>query len=92
MRSCHGTDAFLKRESDNASKERLQLARKAIAEVEDQLQPLKAQYENEKHQGDEITAVRRRIDELKAKADDAERRFVSVPSVALIYDVGLFCL
>ncbi|KAF8496678.1 P-loop containing nucleoside triphosphate hydrolase protein [Gautieria morchelliformis] len=65
----------LERESDDASKERLQLARKAIAEVDDQLQPLKAQYENEKRLGDEIAQVRRRIDELKAKADDAERRY-----------------
>ena len=52
------------------------MAYKAIAEVDDQLRPLKAQYENEKQRGDEVTEVRRRIDELKAKADDAERRFV----------------
>lgn len=64
------------RESDHASKERLQIARKAIADVEDRLQPLKVQYENEKRRGDEVAQVRRRIDELKAKADDAERRSV----------------
>lgn len=66
----------LEREKDEASKERLVSARKAIADVEDQLGPLKAAYENEKKRGDEITEVRRRIDELKAKADDAERRLV----------------
>ncbi|KAF8576556.1 hypothetical protein K439DRAFT_1366899 [Ramaria rubella] len=65
----------LERESDEASKERLQLARKAIADVDDQLQPLKAQYENEKRRGDDVTNVRRRIEELKTKADDAERRY-----------------
>ncbi|PAV22376.1 heat shock hsp98 [Pyrrhoderma noxium] len=65
----------LEREKDEASKERLVSARKAIADVEDQLGPLKAAYENEKKRGDEITEVRRRIDELKAKADDAERRY-----------------
>ena len=70
------SDVFSQRESDEASKERLQLARRAIAEVDDQLRPLKTQYENEKRRGDEITQVRRRIDELKAKADDAERRFI----------------
>jgi ATP-dependent Clp protease ATP-binding subunit ClpB len=64
----------LEREKDAESKERLQFARKAIAEVEDQLQPLKAAYENEKKRGDEINEVRKKIDELKAKADEAERR------------------
>ncbi len=65
----------LEREKDQASKERLVNARKAIADVEDQLQPLKAAYEAEKQRGDEIQNVRRRIDELKAKADEAERRY-----------------
>ncbi|KAA1471488.1 hypothetical protein DENSPDRAFT_837498 [Dentipellis sp. KUC8613] len=64
----------LEREKDDASKERLQLARKSISEVEEQLNPMLAAYENEKHRGDEITQMRRKIDELKAKADDAERR------------------
>ncbi|KAI0365266.1 hypothetical protein BV20DRAFT_973459 [Pilatotrama ljubarskyi] len=65
----------LEREKDEASKERLAVARKAIADVEDQLKPLQAQYEAEKKRGDEIASVRRRIDELKAKADEAERRY-----------------
>ncbi|KAK0478358.1 P-loop containing nucleoside triphosphate hydrolase protein [Armillaria novae-zelandiae] len=50
----------LEREKDAASKERLVLARKAIATVEDELKPLKAA---------------RKIDELKAKAEEAERRY-----------------
>ncbi|KAG7099208.1 hypothetical protein E1B28_001075 [Marasmius oreades] len=65
----------LEREKDEASKERLRLAKKAIAAVDDQLRPLKAAYENEKKRGDEINVVRRRIDELKAKAEDAERKY-----------------
>lgn len=64
----------LEREKDNASKDRLKLARKAIADVEDELQPLKAAYESEKQRGDEINVARRKIDELKAKAEDAERK------------------
>ncbi|KAJ3527722.1 hypothetical protein NM688_g8093 [Phlebia brevispora] len=64
----------LEREKDEASKERLKIARKNIADVEDQLQPLLAQYEAEKSRGEEINQVRRKIDELRAKADDAERR------------------
>ncbi|KAL0581617.1 hypothetical protein V5O48_000433 [Marasmius crinis-equi] len=65
----------LEREKDEASKERLQLAKKAIAGVDDELRPLKAAYENEKKTGDEINNVRRKIDELKAKAEDAERKY-----------------
>ncbi|KAH9849740.1 P-loop containing nucleoside triphosphate hydrolase protein [Lenzites betulinus] len=65
----------LEREKDDASKERLVTARKAIADVEDQLKPLQAAYEAEKQRGDEINNVRRRMDELKAKADEAERRY-----------------
>ncbi|KAG6381166.1 P-loop containing nucleoside triphosphate hydrolase protein [Boletus reticuloceps] len=64
----------LEREKDQASKNRLASARKAMGEIDDELQPLKAAYEAEKERGDEINNVRKRIDELKAKADDAERR------------------
>lgn len=65
----------LEREKDDASKERLERAKKAIADINDQLGPLKAEYENEKGLGDEIHELRRRIDELRSRADDAERRY-----------------
>lgn len=71
----HAHMIYTQRESDQASKDRLKIARHAISEVDEKLRPLKAQYENEKKRGDEITEVRRRIDELKAKADEAERRY-----------------
>jgi ATP-dependent Clp protease ATP-binding subunit ClpB len=64
----------LEREKDAASKERLHLARRSIAEVEGRLQPLKAAYDNDKRRGDEINQVRRKMNELKAKVEDAERR------------------
>jgi ATP-dependent Clp protease ATP-binding subunit ClpB len=66
----------LQREKDSGSQERLKLAQKAISEVEEQLQPLRAAYENEKKRGDEINVLRRRMDELKVKVEDAERRSV----------------
>ncbi|KAJ3980236.1 hypothetical protein F5890DRAFT_1477892 [Lentinula detonsa] len=43
--------------------------------VEDELQPLKAAYESEKKCGDEIKIAQRKIDERKAKAEDAERKY-----------------
>ena len=73
----------LEREKDDASKERLQVARKAISEVDENLAPLVAAYENEKSRGDEVNQIRKRIDELKAKADEAERRYVSRLHIAL---------
>ncbi|KGB74436.1 heat shock protein [Cryptococcus deuterogattii 99/473] len=65
----------LEREKDEASKERLETAKKAIADLEDKLGPLKREYENDKHLGDQIHELRRKIDELRAKADEAERRY-----------------
>ncbi|EIM83507.1 uncharacterized protein STEHIDRAFT_101770 [Stereum hirsutum FP-91666 SS1] len=65
----------LEREKDEASKERLVTARKAISQVEEELRPMVAAYENEKSRGDEVNQVRRKIDELKAKAEEAERRY-----------------
>ena len=64
----------LEREKDAASKERLSIAKKNIAQVDEELRPLKAAYEHEKQRGEEINNVRRKIDELKAKVEDAERR------------------
>jgi ATP-dependent Clp protease ATP-binding subunit ClpB len=66
---------LLTTKQDQASKDRLVSARKAIADVEDRLTPLRAAYENEKTRGDEVANLRRKIDELKAKAADAERRY-----------------
>ncbi|KAG6851063.1 hypothetical protein H0H93_002955 [Arthromyces matolae] len=64
----------LEREKDAASKDRLKVAQKAVSDVEEKLQPLRAAYENEKKQGDEINELRRKIDELRVKVEDAERR------------------
>lgn len=65
----------LEREKDEGSKDRLKLARKAIADLEDQLQPLKTAHDNEKKRGDAINEARRKLDALKAKAEEAERKY-----------------
>jgi ATP-dependent Clp protease ATP-binding subunit ClpB len=65
----------LEREKDQASKDRLDTARKNISDVNERLTPLRAAWENEKSRGDEVANLRRKIDELKAKADEAERRY-----------------
>ncbi|KAM6498108.1 P-loop containing nucleoside triphosphate hydrolase protein [Amanita muscaria] len=65
----------LEREKDSASKERLQAARKAIAQIEDKLVPLKAAYEAEKKRSEEIHQARKKLEDLKAKVEEAERRY-----------------
>lgn len=65
----------LEREKDSLSKERLAVAKKSIADLDDRLQPLKAAYENDKRRGNELNDVRKKLDELRAKADEAERRY-----------------
>ncbi|KAE8213308.1 hypothetical protein CF327_g3146 [Tilletia walkeri] len=65
----------LEREKDAASKERLMEARKELSQIEEEIGPKKAAYEATKAKGDEVNRLRKRIDELKAKADDAERKY-----------------
>nr|QHW05433.1 heat shock protein 100 [Pleurotus ostreatus] len=64
----------LEREKDAASKERLQAAKKAISDIDEELQPLQAAFQAEKMRGDELNVLRRKMDELKAKIEEAERR------------------
>lgn len=68
----------LEREKDAASKERLQAAKKAISDVDEELQPLQAAFQAEKMRGDELNVLRRKMDELKAKIEEAERRLVKL--------------
>ncbi|CAB38512.1 Clp R domain-containing protein [Schizosaccharomyces pombe] len=64
----------LEREKDEASKERLKAARKEAEQVEEETRPIREKYELEKSRGSELQDAKRRLDELKAKAEDAERR------------------
>jgi len=59
----------LEKEKDEASKERLEAAQKMLANVEEELGPKLEAFEAEKSQADRIQELRRKIDELKAKAD-----------------------
>ncbi|KAG9043375.1 hypothetical protein FS837_009683 [Tulasnella sp. UAMH 9824] len=65
----------LEREKDAASKERLIAAKKALENVNEQLRPLEAAYNSERKTSEQINDVKKRIDALRAKADEAERRY-----------------
>ncbi|WFD38673.1 uncharacterized protein MJAP1_001635 [Malassezia japonica] len=75
----------LEREKDPQSKERLAETRKDLAALEDELAPLKAEFEAVKAKGNEVNNVRRKIDELRAKAADAERRYDLATASDLTY-------
>ncbi|KIO24919.1 hypothetical protein M407DRAFT_8663 [Tulasnella calospora MUT 4182] len=65
----------LEREKDAASKERLIAAKKTLENVNEQLRPLEAAYNSERKTSEQINDVKKRIDALRAKADEAERRY-----------------
>ncbi|PWN28491.1 P-loop containing nucleoside triphosphate hydrolase protein [Jaminaea rosea] len=59
---------------DAASKESLDAARKDLASLEENLQPALAEWEAKRAKGDELANAKRRLDELRSKAEAAERR------------------
>ncbi|GAA6035987.1 hypothetical protein JCM8097_005201 [Rhodosporidiobolus ruineniae] len=60
---------------DEVAKQKIEETKQAIAKINDELAPIKARFEAEKSKGDELNRIRKRIDELTAKAADAERRY-----------------
>ncbi|KAI9002513.1 P-loop containing nucleoside triphosphate hydrolase protein [Hyaloraphidium curvatum] len=64
----------LGKEKDAASKQRLQKVKEEISSIDDQLKPLRAQYEAERGRVTEIQALQKKLDDLKNKIADAERK------------------
>ncbi|GAA5901605.1 hypothetical protein JCM8208_001553 [Rhodotorula glutinis] len=60
---------------DEVSKAKIDECKQAIAKINDELAPIKARFEAEKAKTEELNRVRKRIDELTAKAADAERKY-----------------
>ncbi|GAA6011075.1 hypothetical protein JCM11491_005928 [Sporobolomyces phaffii] len=72
----HALNSELARDKkDEVAKAKIEETKRAISTIDDQLAPLKAKFQAEKYKTDEINNVKRRIDELTAKAADAERRY-----------------
>lgn len=61
-------------EADAASKDRLELAKKKKAELDEQIGPLRERFNQERASHDLLIAAKRKLDELEIKALDAERR------------------
>ncbi|MFN8125933.1 MAG: AAA family ATPase, partial [Candidatus Nanopelagicales bacterium] len=69
----HMEEMALAKETDEASKERLDRLSKDLADKEERLRTLRAQWEQEKSGLDHIGELKIRIDELRTVADRAQR-------------------
>ncbi|PVU87197.1 hypothetical protein BB561_006441 [Smittium simulii] len=67
-------ETALSKEKDDASKTRLVNVRAELSQIQDQLQPLKVQHQNETKILCEIRDAKTKIDDLKIKAEEAERQ------------------
>lgn len=63
----------LEREKDQASKDRLQVSRKELQDLEEALAPVRAKFDSEKARGHEIQEAKKKLDDLKNKASNYER-------------------
>ncbi|EAW07312.1 ATP-dependent Clp protease ATP-binding subunit [Aspergillus clavatus NRRL 1] len=63
----------LERETDDASKARLETAKQEAANVTEELRPLREKYESEKQRSKSIQDAKIKLDSLKVKRDEAER-------------------
>lgn len=68
-------EAALKRESDRASKERLENVRKELSELRSRADVMKAQWEAEKNAIKEVQALREEIERVNREIEIAERQY-----------------
>lgn len=73
-----------KNKKDEAGQQKIQELEGNISRIDEELAPIKARFQAEKSKSDEIQSVKQRIDDLKAKAADAERRY----DLATAADIG----
>lgn len=63
----------LSREKDEASKARLEQAKKDAENVEEELRPLREKYEKERQRGKAIQEAKMKLESLRVKAEEASR-------------------
>ena len=73
------------KDADSDSLERLEQAKRRKAELEERLNPLQERFQQERKGHDELTALKRKLDELEIKAQDAERRHDNASAADLRY-------
>jgi ATP-dependent Clp protease ATP-binding subunit ClpB len=68
-------EAALKKESDRLSKERLESLQKELAELKDEFNLMKAQWDNEKSSVDKLSKLREEIEELHKQIQIAQQNY-----------------
>jgi ATP-dependent Clp protease ATP-binding subunit ClpB len=68
-------EAALAKESDPASKARLEQLRKELADLRGQADAMRAQWEAERHALKRVQALRQEIERVRREAEEAERRY-----------------
>lgn len=73
------------KDADSASQERLEQAKKRKADLEEKLNPLRERFQQERKGHDQLTELKRKLDDLEIKAHDAERRRDNAAAADLRY-------
>lgn len=68
-------EAALKKEKDESSQERLQTLQKELADLRDQADAMRVQWENEKQELDGVRTLREEIEQTKREIEGAERQY-----------------
>ena len=68
-------EAALKKETDNLSKDRLENLQKELAEMRDQFNTQKAQWDNEKHSVEKLQKLREQIEDMNKQIQQAEQHY-----------------
>jgi ATP-dependent Clp protease ATP-binding subunit ClpB len=68
-------EAALKKEKDKSSKERLEILRKELAELKEQADAMKAQWELEKQSIAGVQELRTKLEDLRRQSEEAERAY-----------------
>ena len=76
-RSCRWRSRWLllKKETDNLSRERLENLQKELAELKDQFNAQKAQWENEKSSQEKLSGLREQIEDLNRQIQSAQQNY-----------------
>lgn len=81
-------ETALSKEKDSISKQRLQKVQEEISKIEEEIRPLKMRYENERGRLEETRQLKRKLEELRNKVADGERR----RDLALVADLKYYAI
>ena len=68
-------EAALKKEKDKSSRKRLQTLQRELADLRDQADAMRVQWENEKQELDGVRTLREKIEQTRREIEEAERQY-----------------